>query len=217
MRLTLLLTFGLVLGGPIWAEEPGGGTLAGRVILGEQGLPGVTITATGPVTAQAVTTLDGTYQLAGLPAGVYTLALTQDGLQGSPPVRTVILQGRAIPDLDFVASPIAPALPTVRLTPSTSLARPGDTLTLRLTLTPGSQEPVADLYLLFLPPGAPLRPQAPWQASLLVPPVADLPVASHTVTGTEPPGTYTWLAFLTRPGSTDLLGPVASVSVTVQP
>ena len=184
--------------------------------MAEQGLPGVTVTATGPVTVQAVTGLAGTYQFTGLPAGAYTLTLTQDGLQGTPASRVVVFPGSR-EGLDFQAAPSLSLLPMVRLTPSATLVRRGDTFVLRLSLTPGSQEPVGDLYLFLLPPGTTLHPQAPWQANLLVPAVTDVPVFSHTVVGTEPLGTYTWLAFFTRPGTQDLLGPVASASVTVQP
>jgi hypothetical protein len=201
----------------IWAAGGGEGILAGRVTMAEQGLPGVTVTATGPIGVQAVTTLDGTYQFTGLPGGIYTLTLTQDGFRGSPSSRAVVLSGPAMRGLDFQAIPSPSLLPTVRLTPSATLVHPGDTFVLRLSLTPGSQEPAADLYLFLLPPGTPLHSQAPWQGNLLVPAITDLAVFSHTVTGTEPAGTYTWLAFFTRPGSLDLLGPVASAAVTVQP
>jgi len=45
----------------------------------------------------------------------------------------------------------------------------------------------------------------------------DLTLVSHTFTGFEPAGTYTWFAFLTRPGAMELLGPVVSASVTFAP
>ncbi len=199
------------------AEAPDAGSLWGRVTLGEQGLAGATITLAGPADRQIATSLDGSYQFSDLPAGTYTLALSEDGFQGSPPLRTVLLPGPEIRGLDFAATPIASMLPTVRLIPSASRVHPGDTFTLRLTLAPGSREPVADLYLIVAAPGASLRPAPPWQTALLVPMLTEYPVFSHTLTGAELPGTYTWFAFLTRPGTQDLLGPVASAAVTVEP
>jgi len=222
VRLVCVLVFFFLatllgLGGAGWAEEHGGGVLAGRVTRGEDGLPGVTVTAAGPVTAQAVTTLDGTYRLPGLPAGDYTLALTQDGLQGKPAIRTVVLQNQEIGRLDFEAIPVTAALPTVRLTASATTAHPGDTVTLRMMLAPGTQEPFADLYLVSVTPGVPVHPPTRWQSNLLVPFVSDVVAATHSFTGTESPGTYLWLAFLTRPGTTDILGPVASASIGFEP
>ncbi len=205
------------VGGLAWAAEQDAGVFAGRVTRGEDGLPGVTVTAVGPVTAQAVTILDGTYRLSGLPAGDYVVPLTQDGLHGKPASRRVILQDQEIGKLDFEPVPVIAALPTVRLTTSATTAHPGDTITLRMTLAPGVQEPFADLYLVSVAPGLPVPPPMPWQSNLLVPFVSDVVAATHTFTGTEAPGTYLWLAFLTRPGTQEVLGPVASAFVTFQP
>lgn len=212
-----LLFFMLGPAESVWAEDTGSGVLVGRVTRGEDGLPGVTVTAAGPVTAQAVTTLDGTYRLPGLPAGDYTLKLTQDGLQGKPPIRTVALQDDEIAGLDFEALSITSLLPTVRLTTSATTAHPGDTVTLRMVLAQGAQEPFADLYLLSVTPGVPVPRPTPWQANLLVPPASDVVAATHAFTGAESPGAYLWLAFLTRPGTQEVFGPVASAVVTFRP
>lgn len=200
------------------AEDSQGGTLAGRVTLSEQGLPGVTVRATGPIAAQAVAGFDGTYRISGLPPGPYILAVRHDGLDGSPAFRTVgIQEHKELSGLDFVAIPAAPAVPKVLLTPSALFASAGDTFTLHLTLIPGTQEQVVDVYLLFLSPGAALNPPMRWQRNVSVTSILDVAVLSYTLTGSEAPGTYAWLAFLTRPGTTEPLGPTTSASVTVQP
>jgi len=204
-------------GGPGWAADSGEGVLTGRVTKDGQGVPAVVVTASGPVDARAATMLDGAYRFAGLPDGTYTVAVTQDGFEGSPAVQTILVQGQALGVADFQVSPVASVLPTIRLTPSATRLRSGDTLALRMTITPGSQETVADVHLVVLGPGTPLRPRAPWQGNVQVPPVTDLPVFTHTVTGSDAPGTYTWLAFFTRPGTLEVLGSVASAAVTIQP
>ncbi len=213
----ILFSASMLLGSLAGAEDLPAGSLQGRVTRDGQGLPGVAVTAAGSVTAHRLTTLDGTYKFTDFPPGAYTLALTQDGLEGNPPLHTVALPGSVNRGFDFEVSAASPLLPTVRLAPSATSVRPGDTFILHMTLTPGTRESVADLYLVLNGPGSALPSQAPWQANLRVPQVTDFPVLSYTVTGSEALGTYTWLAFLTRPGTLDLLGPVASAAVMVQP
>ena len=59
------------------------GAIAGRVVDGAgEGLPGVTVLATGPALSEPrleVTDLDGRYRLSGLPPGAYTITITLPG------------------------------------------------------------------------------------------------------------------------------------------
>ncbi len=59
------------------------GAIAGRVVDGAgEGLPGVTVLATGPALSEPrleVTDLEGRYRLSGLPPGAYTIAITLPG------------------------------------------------------------------------------------------------------------------------------------------
>jgi len=57
-----------------FAQQPGSGTLGGRAMdRTEYPLPGVTVTATGAVRRQVVTSLEGEYRIADLPPGRYTV------------------------------------------------------------------------------------------------------------------------------------------------
>jgi hypothetical protein len=85
MRAALAGVAAWVLLGLSLGAQAGSGTLNGQVVdPGGGAMPGVTVTATNPATGEtrtAVTTESGTYQLAALPLGTYTLSYQLDGFK----------------------------------------------------------------------------------------------------------------------------------------
>ncbi|MEX1128377.1 MAG: TonB-dependent receptor [Vicinamibacterales bacterium] len=88
----------VLVAGPAGAQGTSG-LLSGRVSdPSGAAVPGVTVTATNPLTGEsrvAVTTAEGVYQLAGLPVGTWTLTYRLDGFK--PVTRTGILVETAVP------------------------------------------------------------------------------------------------------------------------
>ncbi|MCX7598961.1 MAG: carboxypeptidase regulatory-like domain-containing protein, partial [Armatimonadetes bacterium] len=76
--------------------------LSGRVTLGGAGLQGVTITVDGKTT---VTGSDGTWRIANLPAGAYTVVPSLANYQFNPASRTATIVNADIAGLDFEALP----------------------------------------------------------------------------------------------------------------
>jgi hypothetical protein len=83
-----------------FAQQPGSGTLSGRAMdRTKYPLPGVTVTATGAVRREVVSSLDGEYRIADLPPGRYTVTAELTGFEteqqavdvGSGETRTVDL------------------------------------------------------------------------------------------------------------------------------
>jgi lysophospholipase L1-like esterase len=104
--------------------------------------------------------------------------------------------------------------------------RPGDTLTLIITILPESTPQVTDLYVALQLPDQSLRflhadgnltpeiqpylrqwPVVPFRTELV----------RFTLTGVEPPGNYHWLAIFTEPGTGAIVGTLAQAPFTVTP
>ncbi|MDF5752515.1 ABC transporter permease subunit [Spongiactinospora sp. TRM90649] len=74
------------LSGTVWLDfTPGGGGTAGKIDGNEKGMPGVTVEAVqnGTVAGSATTAADGSFTIADLPAGTYTLRLPKDNFTAS--------------------------------------------------------------------------------------------------------------------------------------
>ena len=102
----------------------------------------------------------------------------------------------------------------------------GDTLTVTATVTPGATLQVADLYvalelpeasLLFLTPTGEFSPAPHVFAAGWPIWAATGPVLTHPFAGTEPAGTYRWLAALMAPGSLTPLTGITETTVSVWP
>jgi hypothetical protein len=88
-------------GAPAVAAGRAPGTLSGRVLLRDQGVPGVVVRLEGEKTAEAVTDETGAFSFAALPQGVYRLTPSSPGQTFSPPFRAAtLLQGSPAPQ-DF--------------------------------------------------------------------------------------------------------------------
>ena len=100
----------------------------------------------------------------------------------------------------------------------------GATMTLTGTLSAGNVSGAVDAYVVLqLPSGQLLSLQLDGRLVPGIVPIAKAfgPVdfqgvlAQYTFTGAEPPGTYTWLAALTAPGTLNIVSPLQQVAFTV--
>ena len=110
--------------------------------------------------------------------------------------------------------------PTIGLTLNQTSFRPGETLVLNATVTPGATPVVADVYVAVqLPDGTLLFLLGDGSISpVLQPIVQSWPVSSftgqifqYTFSGGEPTGNYAWLAAFTQPGTLNFIGSIFSV------
>jgi TonB-linked SusC/RagA family outer membrane protein len=97
MKKFLLLSFSLVLAFQLWAQER---TITGKVTSAEDGtaLPGVNVVLKG-TSSGTVTTAEGTYRLAGVPASGGTLVFSFIGLQ----TQEVAIGERSVVDVSMVS------------------------------------------------------------------------------------------------------------------
>ncbi len=119
-----------------------------------------------------------------------------------------------------------PVPPSLTLQLNAATYHTGDTLTVVATLTPGSPPNPVDAYIVVrLPDGqfmsaqlnGPLVPGKQAIATNLVPVALQQQVAQHTFTGGEPPGTYTWMAVLTEPGTQNFVSALEEDPFTFAP
>lgn len=153
-----------------------------------------------------------------LPPGPYILFLLQPGADGV----LVPSMGRQIRvDLN---TPLEPPSLTLQLN-ATQYAT-GHTMALIATLVPGIPSTPVDAYVVVrMPTGALLSAQLGGGlidgvhpiATNFVPMPLQVPIAQYTFTGAEPPGTYTWLAALTMPGTLTFVSAVEEDVFTFAP
>jgi hypothetical protein len=142
------------------------------------------------------------------------------GIRGNGVYR--LLQMTATPQLflGVNVTELTPASPThtlsVTLLPGTA---PTAANLYLVTLTPSTPSTPTDVYLaLRLPDGSPLLLQGDGTVTPAMTPLirnwsgapGTWQVFQYRFSGTEPAGTYTWLAGFTSPGTTNFLGPVVS-------
>jgi hypothetical protein len=87
----LAFRFSGLLAGQAFSDEDGDG----RQGTLEKGLPGVSISLSGPVTASATTSNNGRFSLPALPDGTYTLSVTPPGEYAPVPSQTIVLSDGA--------------------------------------------------------------------------------------------------------------------------
>lgn len=153
-----------------------------------------------------------------LPPGPYILFLLQPGTDGLqvPSTGHQIRIG--------LATPLEPPSLTLQLN-ATQFAT-GHTMTLTATLVPGIPSTPVDAYIVVrLPTGALLSAQLGGGlidgvrplATNFVPMPLQHQVAQYTFTGAEPPGTYTWFAALTMPGTLTFVSALEEDTFTFAP
>ncbi len=106
--------------------------------------------------------------------------------------------------------------PTLKLQLNATTLHSGDTMILTATLTPGTSSILVDAYIVLqLPDGTLFSLQIggamPGIAPIVknfIPPSFTGEVVRYTLTGREPPGTYSWFAALTQAGTLNLVGDV---------
>ncbi|MBT8192302.1 MAG: LPXTG cell wall anchor domain-containing protein, partial [Acidimicrobiia bacterium] len=95
-----------LIGDTVWLDTDANGLLDGS----ESGIPGITVTLDGPVSAEATTTTDGTYGFGDLPAGAYIVTVSA-GPAGTE-LTTVgsfavdLAEGEDFVDADFGFTPV---------------------------------------------------------------------------------------------------------------
>ncbi|MGH7264859.1 MAG: TolB family protein [Candidatus Rokuibacteriota bacterium] len=130
-------------------------------------------------------------------------------------------------------SPPPAALPALTLGLNGGTYRPGDTLVVTVTLTPGpaptgpaSTPMLVDAYILIrLPDGGFVSLSPDGRAVPGIVPIArqlaPVPVSGEllrvTLRGDEPAGTYAWIAALTETGTTNVIGQISEQAFTVTP
>ena len=121
-------------------------------------------------------------------------------------------------------------LPRLTLSYNNGSLRTGDTLTLSARAVPGTAPTNADVYILLQLPGcATLACSLYWQGgtnfSSTPQPILrnwqiasfDEPIFSYRLSGTEPAGTYRWLAAFVVPGSGEIIGALTQPKFTFAP
>jgi hypothetical protein len=83
----LAFRFGGMLSGQVFRDEDGDGWLR----VGEAGVPGVTVSLTGPTPASVVTDRQGRFQLPNLPSGTYSVTVTPPAGYAAAPVQSIVI------------------------------------------------------------------------------------------------------------------------------
>lgn len=123
----------------------------------------------------------------------------------------------------FLIKALAASVLTVQVNGSSF--RTGQTMTLTASLRAGSAPVLTDAYVVLrLPDGSFLSLAGGGVVPGIVPIVTGLTpfggsglLLSHTFTGTEPPGSYTWMAALTQAGTLSLIGFINQQTFTFLP
>jgi photosystem II stability/assembly factor-like uncharacterized protein len=153
------------------------------------------------------------------PAGAYRwLGVYAD------PTTGILLDGIVeSPVLNFAPST---ELPLLSLTPNRAFLQSGDRHTLMVEVSPGTNPTVSDIYIAIQFPDGSLRflredgslgdtatPRATGGSGE----AGTYQVFSHTFTGTEPAGTYKWLAAFAAPGTLNWVGPIVQAPFSFMP
>lgn len=153
-----------------------------------------------------------------LPPGPYILFILQIGADG--------LQVPSMGHMIRVDAAAPTSSPSLTLQLNAVHYATGHTLVLTATLTPGVPSFPVDAYIIVrLPDGALLSAQLGGGliagehpiATNFVPAPLQHQVAQYTFTGAEPPGTYTWFAALTAPGTKKFVTGIEQDTFTFAP
>ena len=120
----------------------------------------------------------------------------------------------------------APPVPSLDLALNGSSFHSGDTMSLRVTSTPGATSTVVDAYIVIrlpdgrvfsLQPGPSVVPGIAPIARGFTPVAFSAEILSFRFTGAEPAGTYTWFAGLTQAGTATLISSIDQDPFTFSP
>ncbi len=101
---------------------PSPGVLSVRGQLSGSGAAGVTITAKGGITATAIAGTNGTFTLAGLPPGAYSIVPSAPGVFFSPSSASVNITTANIAGVSFIALTTPVSVTSMTLAPFTTIA-----------------------------------------------------------------------------------------------